>query len=97
MKYADTNTLIIHLKQEADGLAMKIEEPIPMLADGTPDPKGVERLAKICCELANHKLAVEMLEEYCKAISAVACGFVDDEILEVENHKYDPIGKAIDG
>lgn len=97
MKVEDADALMSYLKQEADSLATKIEQPIATMADGAPDPKEVEGLAKICCELANHKLAVEMLEEYCKAIAAVAGGFVDDEMLEVENHKYDPIGRAIDG
>ena len=64
MKLSDARIIINYLKIQTDSLAVEVEERIPIDSSGAPDPLVVEKLAKISCKLANHKLAVEMLEEY---------------------------------
>jgi len=74
MKLSDARTVINYLKIQTDRLAADIEEPLVTNEKGEPNPHMVEKLAKISCKLANHKLAVEMLEEYCEVWKGTHAG-----------------------
>jgi hypothetical protein len=91
MKLSDARIIINYLKIQTDSLAVEVEERIPIDSSGAPDPLVVEKLAKISCKLANHKLAVEMLEEYYELSkdSQPADGFNTPEVKEVQRHSLE--------